>query len=815
MSSFYHSTHLLKNIVCSVLFIIAIHWAANAQTGAIKGSVQSSDGKSVPYVNVVIKASTKGTTTGEDGSYMLKNIKEGEYTLIFTYVGVQPQEKTVMVQAGQTVTLDFTLTESAQQLAEVVISGNKSMNEKPVSVGKIAIDPMSLPQSVVVLERELLDQQQSLRLSDVLKNLNGVYVMGTTGGVQEEIAGRGFAFGSSNTFKNGIRFNNGIMPETSSLEKVEVMKGSSAILFGNVAAGGILNLVTKKPKFENGGEVSMRVGSYSFYKPTVDVYGSLTKNKTVAYRLNSSYENAQSFRNEVNSQRFYVNPSLLVKPGKKTEVLVEGDYLNDDRTPDFGIGAVNYTLVDVPRSRFLGSSWAFNRVQQISTTATVSHQLTTNWQIRAIGGYQNYMASQYSTARPASNIVKEDGTWNRTLQRSKSNENYYLAQLDLIGQFNTGFLSHNLLFGGDYDYRRTESTGFKIFANPTKPDSASTAYDKINILDMNAYTQRTDMPNVLPSTLTKAPISRAGVYVQDLISITEKLKVLAGIRFTYQETGSKAYTYDASGNNPTLNPKQAPKRFDHAFTPRVGVVYQPFKSTSLFASYANSFVQNSANDLNNNPLAPSLLDQFEVGVKNDLFNGLLSANLTLYTIDYSNYAQPVYPAPQAPLNPNAQELAGSVRSKGVEIDLATKSFHGVSFIGGYSFNETRFTKSENGYYVVGSKLRYNPNHTANASVYYTFDKKSFLKGFNIGFTSVYFGDRYAGRSTTLKNPEYKLIKLDSFFQFDASAGYTLGKASLRVRVTNVFNQASYNAHDDNSINPIAPRQLAATLAYKF
>ncbi len=115
--------------------------------------------------------------------------------------------------------------------------GYKSANQVPVSVGKVAIKPLDLSQSVAVVDRDVLDRQQPLRLSDVLMNTNGVYVMGSTGGYQEEIAARGFAFNSSNTFKNGVRYNNGVMPEISSLERVEVLKGSAAILFGNVAAG--------------------------------------------------------------------------------------------------------------------------------------------------------------------------------------------------------------------------------------------------------------------------------------------------------------------------------------------------------------------------------------------------------------------------------------------------------------------------------------------------------------------------------------------------------------------------------------------------
>lgn len=707
--------------------------------------------------------------------------------------------------------LNFTISESARQLAEVVIIGAWSVNERPVNIGKIAIRPMDLPQSITVISRETMEQQQVLRMSDVLRNTNGVYVMGTTGGTQEEIAARGFAFGSSSTFKNGVRFNNGVMPETSSLERVEILKGSSAILFGNVAAGGVLNLVTKKPRFENGGEVSFRAGSYDFYKPSLDIYGAVNNSDKVAYRINTCYENARSFRNEVKSERFYVNPSLLIKLGKKTEILLEGDYLKDNRTPDYGIGAINYTISNLPRNRFLGVSWANYQVEQKTVTATITHRLNDNWQLRAVGGWQHYNNSQYSTSRPTA-FQKGDSTkLYRSLQRSQADEKYYLAQVDLTGQFKTGFLKHNLLVGADADQYRTATPTFSIFADPRNPSKISTGYDTINVFNLSESIQRSDIPQANRATLAKNVIGRGGVYVQDLLTIIEKVKLLAGLRYSYMETSSETYT-DKTGET-----TYAVTRFDDAFTPRVGLVYQPLKTTSVFASYANSFNLNTGIDSQGEALPPSLINQYELGVKNDLFKGLLSANLTLYQIVNSNLSQTILQgsANFNPDRPTAQVMAGEVTSKGVELDLMTKSFRGVSLIGGYSYNQTKYTQSNT--YEVGSRLRYNPTHTANASIYYAFNQRTLLKGFQVGLTGLYVGDMMAGRNTrlTVPNDAYKLIPLPSFFQFDATVGYTINKLSVRLRATNLLNTLGYYAHDDNSINPIAPRQFAATFSYKL
>jgi iron complex outermembrane receptor protein len=299
-------------------------------------------------------------------------------------------------------------------------------------------------------------------------------------------------------------------------------------------------------------------------------------------------------------------------------------------------------------------------------------------------------------------------------------------------------------------------------------------------------------------TTTENPSTRVGVYVQDLISIFEKIKLLAGIRYNYLESGITEKTYD------------------DAFSPRFGVVYQPVKEVSIFASYADSFNQNTARDVNNNVLAPSIVDQYELGVKNDLFKGLLSANITAYQIVNSNLAQSVLPIPPDAINQtNPQELAGEVTSKGLEIDIMSKPIHGASFIAGYSYNDTRFTKSSQ--YIIDSRLRYNPSHTANASVYYIFANNTILRNFSAGFTTFYVGDRVAGRSTrtNLTNDTYKLMDIPNYFLFDLSVGYVFKSITIRAKVSNLLNELSYNVHDDNSVNPIAPRQFSATVSYKL
>jgi iron complex outermembrane receptor protein len=818
------------------------HEKRHDRMGEVTGRIELADGQAAEQVSIRVKGTSLGVNSAPDGSFRIQ-APAGWQVLLVTCLGCTPQEVTVEVKPGQTVAATpVRLAPGEQQLQEVTVTGAKSLNQRPVSVGKMAIAPLDNPQSSITIERAVLEQQQALRLSDVLANVAGVYVMGTTGGAQEEIASRGFAYSSSNTFKNGVRFNNGIIPEVSSLERMEVLKGSAAILYGNVAAGGVLNLVTKKPQFERGGSVGLRLGSFGFVKPQFDVYGAVGQSQKVAFRLNGTYERGDSYRDGVKSNRVYVNPSLLFHLTPKTDLIIESDYLRDNRTPDYGIGAINYEIQD-SRSRFLNVPDANNATNQTSATATLTSRLTEAWQVRAVGSFQRYDNDLRSAARPTAIVGTPGatyGNWTRGLQRTETAENYFLAQLDLTGTFRTGFLGHTLLVGADADQYDSNVTAYTNPASARSATTAVTAYDIINVLDPGKVIAQpaerlAGFNSLVRNSLTQGNTRRAGFYAQDLLSLTDKVKVLAGLRWSYQETPSNVYNFNTVANT-TATPKTAgtyveTRRYDNAFSPRVGLVYQPIKTTSLFASYANSFAPNTGIDLQGNTLAPSLIDQYEVGIKNELFKGVLSANVTAYRIVNSNQAQAVLPNdPRYSTDKTAspQELAGQVTSKGVEVDIQSRPVNGISLIAGYSYNYTAYTKSN--IYEDGSRLRYNPAHTANASLFYSFGNvfanNALLRGLSAGVTGYYVGDRLAGRNNRLVDPTtgkpwatgsdaFKLIVLPNYVLFDASLGYAYERFSLRFKMANLLNELSYNVHDDNSINPIAPRTFSATLGYKL
>lgn len=795
-------TRLLNLIVVVVLF--AGNAMAQSKNGSISGSIKTSDGNPAAYVSVGLKNTTKTTQTDEKGNYTLKNVAPGTYTLKTSAVGVKAQEKQVSVTAGQSTNADFALAQSSSQLDEIAVNGYKTPNRKPVNLGKIAIAPMDLPQSVQIIGNQVITDQQVNSLGDVMKNVNGVALGANRGGVGENFFARGYSLGSNNIFKNGARTTIGGSPEASTLESVEVLKGSAALLYGGVTGGAVVNMVTKKPKFVNGGEVSMRTGSYDQYKPTIDLYGPISKK--LAFRAIGTYENAGSFRDYVKSKRFYINPSLLYKISDQTEVLVQGDYLKSDYTPDFGVGSVNSQIVDFGRDKFINAPWAYNKTNTTTAQANLTHNFNENWKLSAIGSFQAYNRNYYGSDRIQANTA---GISARNLSRALSKEYTYNQQININGVFSTGRIKHTLLFGIDADQSRVTSNAFAYGKTAQGANITTFNYGNVNVFDESTYYGSGIMPEAFITTRTLAPIYRYGAFVQDLIEVTEKFKVLAGLRYTDQKNASSRALDLESGVTGT-----GATKFDDAFSPKLGLIYQPLKSTSMYVSYANNFIPNTGVDVNYNALQPSMVNQYEAGVKNDFFGGKLSANVTYYKIINNNVAQAAI-LPDGTVSTVFKQLNGETTSDGLEVDVNGTIAKGLNFLLGYSYNFMRYTNTAD---VTGMiedvRLVGTTKNTGNATLFYTFQDGA-VKGLKLGASAFYTGKRNGGWNDAKNATSLRLIPLDAFTTIDFSAGYSWKRFSLLAKVSNITNELNYFVHENYSVNPIPPRQFLTTLSYKF
>jgi iron complex outermembrane receptor protein len=787
--------------------------------GSIRGVIRTSDGQPAAFVSVGIPKLGKGANTAEDGSFLITGVEPGEHELQISYVGLQPQQQTVTVVAGRATKADFTLSESSAQLSEVVVTAGTAVINRPATASKADIAPLDLPQSTGVVSSTVIADQQINRLGDALRNVSGVALTQQRGGVAETFSARGYSIGvgggGGSIFKNGLLTNTQGFPDASTLESVEVLKGAAALLYGNVSGGLIINTVTKKPRYNWGGSVEMRAGSYNFYKPIIDVYGPLTKN--LAFRVVGTYENAKSYRDVVTSKRLYVNPSLLYKFGEKTDLLVQGDYLRSDITPDAGVGIVNLNaesqlLPNTPRSRFINTPWAYNVTDQASGSAVLNHRFSDQWRLSAIAGVTDTRVHGFGLAVP-NNAISANGDYKRTLGAVNTSERDWNGQLNLNGKFDTGFLSHQLLVGADALRITTTSTTFK-YRDATGKISAD--YGTVNLLDPSKYAERTDVPGIVDTARTTSPSYRFGGYVQDLITITPMFKVLGGVRYSYQNTQqTNIENYDKQLTRPG-----AANKVDKAWSPKGALIFQPLPTLSFYASYANNFIVNTGTDIYGQNLSPSLVNQYETGVKTELFGSRLFANATVYRYVNSNFAQ------TAPYDrfgqPNAvttvKELTGETTSDGVDIDISGNLSNHFYFNTGYAYNFARYTNAGTalGSPLNGERLTNNPAHTANASIFYTFDRPS-LRGLKVGASAFYTGQRLGGNNNTVgqAGSYSRTISLSGFTTIDFTVGYTYQHFSILAKLSNITNELNYLVHDRYSINPIPPRQFLTTVAYRF
>lgn len=695
---------------------------------------------------------------------------------------------------------------------------------KPLST-KSNLTVMETPQPIAIVTHEIIEQQQAKQLSDVIQNVNGMYVTSSRGNSQDSFGGRGFILGNDNIFKNGSRINSGVFPEVSGLERVEVLKGANAMLYGNTAAGGVINMVTKKPRFNFGGSIGLNAGSWNSYKPTVDIYGPLT-NK-IAFRVNGAYEYAESFRDVVQSEKYYFNPSFLFNIGEKSQLIIEADYLKNDFTPDFGIGSITqkdgltYELNTLlPRNAFVGADWQYQNVQQVSTNVTFNHQFSDRWTLNAVASYQNYTKDYFSTERVQWTYDNNNRLrWDRPLNKTFNEQNYTSLQVNVNGEFNTGSINHKVLIGTDGDYGIQNNYTYN---NPTKYGTNGNTSNGFIYMDDPSTWASGAIPNASLKDRTRIPTQRFGVYAQDFISLTKQLKVIAGLRWSYVETMvNKKNTFANSEGDVEVKNTAISNR---AFSPKAGLIYMPNDNLSVFATYTNSFVQNTGQDIYLQALKPTTIDQYEAGVKKNFWNNALAVNLTAYQIVYNNY----YQAAPFLANGNAnsdsffKEFAGKMRSRGVELDITGNPMEGLSIIGGFSYNNSVYLDTPDTFgYVEKQRLVRTPATTANASVFYTFQK--FVKGLKVGASAYYIGDRLAGwndtktgaNSLAARNGVSRVFELKDYTTVALSLGYEWKKFSIQGKVGNLFDVVNYNVHENYSVNPITPRNYYFTLTYKL
>ncbi|MDF5709472.1 MAG: TonB-dependent siderophore receptor [Nostoc sp. S4] len=647
---------------------------------------------------------------------------------------IQPQQPGSQTQPNQP-------SPESNEPIELVVTGeeDQSYNPSQTSVGTRTDTPLrDIPNTIQIVPQQVINDRNVTDVNSALENVSGV---------QENQGGftvRGFF--ANQTVNGGLSGGS----DFSNVEQVEVLRGPAAVLFGNGGEGGIINITTKQPLFKPFYELGLNVGSYSFYRGTTDLSGPLTSNRNLRYRLNIALQDAYDSRNFSSSQTYFVGPTIAWDISDDTKLTFNFEYLNQPST-SYGVRALNGSFLGRdPNYDFPDNNQTDSRTLQGGYS--FEHRFNKNLQLRSAlaitsGAIGHIRGINYGN-------LSDEQFIDRTYADDRYVYETYTTQTGLLANFNTGSISHQALFGVDTKLDRQRFFGFGIslpsldISNPDydiarPPADTPHTYDYSELDNIDSY----------------------GVFLQDQIKFLDNLILVLGGRFDWVTVKVSDFVGGTVGIN-----------YSETFSPRIGIVYQPIKSLSLYANYSRTL--DTANSLGRSrtgeAFAPERGTQYEAGIKADFLDGKLSAVLAAYQITRTNVLTPD-PLNQADEDFNIQ--VGEQRSRGIDFNIQGEILPGWNVTAGYSYINAIITKDNN--YEVGSPVIFTPHNSANLWTTYRIQRGD-LQGLGFGL-GVYFVDERPGGEFVSRD-----YKIPPYTRFDAALFYRRNNWEAALNFENLF-----------------------------
>jgi iron complex outermembrane receptor protein len=648
---------------------------------------------------------------------------------------------------------------------------NPSYNRANATTATKTDTPIMLtPASVQVVPKAVMNDQQNTNILDSLnRNVSGVSAR--TGGalLYDNFIIRGF-----NTGLAGAAYRNGLLSpsnfyEPANIEQLEVLKGPAAALYGRIEPGGIVNVTTKKPLATPYYALQQQFGSYDLYRTTVDATGPIDDAKTVLYRFNATYLEKGSFRGDmVNSDRVFIAPTLSWRPNDKFEANVELEYKHDTVTMDNGIPVLNGANrpSNLPHNRYLGDS-AKDQAEQENVLLGYdwTFHFNDDWKLTNRFLWEDWSIDQRSI-NPLG-LRADNRTLNRGLSYGQRAFEAYATNLDLNGKFDLFGTRHDILVGGDfYDQRFPGDTTFQ---------GATAAVPTIDIYNpVYGRVSQAALDRLPKNNFRVKKDQWFGVYFQDQITLWDKLHILGGGRYDWALSGStisRVSVQDAKNNFSDQETQN--------FSPRVGLLYQPWTWLSVYGNFTQSFNVNSGLSASGQQFDPQIGEQFEAGFKTEFFDQRLSTSMAFYHLTKSNTLT------ADPNNFGFSLAIGEARSQGIEVDIKGRVTEQLELISTYAYTDTRVTKDNAG--IVGNELVNVPEHQASLWGTYQFTER-----FKVGLGEVLVGSRQGDANNTFQLPGYA--------RTDAMAAYTVpvGKTRLTTQL-NINNLLNKDYFSDSSV----------------
>jgi iron complex outermembrane receptor protein len=670
-------------------------------------------------------------------------------------------------------------------VSEIFVLGTRSKGYKVdelTTATRTGTNIMDVPQSIQVVPREVIDDQQITDLTSVLRNVSGIQAGTDAGNRSESFTIRGFRssyYAIDSIMLSPAIETNDSYRDLANVERIEVLKGPASVLYGRGDPGGLINIVTKQPRFTPGLNVSIQGGGDQFWRGQADLTGPLNASGTLAGRLIGAAQTGDTFRDVFEPyRRQFGSGSLLWRPSDRTRVIASATYAHQKNQTDRGIVATpdgaGGLVVDLPRNRFLGEAFATTESTRYEVNYRIEHQLADWLTLRQIGHYDegelDLFGINYGTS-VATNATTGARTVTRAAVEQHEQNHSWDFQADLVAKFATGGLAHTTVFGVE----RVDSYRFRTFARATLAG--------INI-DNPVYGAKPSAFTPTPDRLVRAKSNSA--YLQDQIAIGDKIDLLAGVRFDHSRQSDQGTTqYETN---------------DKAWSPRVGVVWKPAPFMSLFADYTRSFQSKPEPTLTGRPVDPETGVQYEAGVKASAFEDRLSATVSVYQLTRAHVSQ------QDPNNVGFNIDAGRQRSRGVELDLSGAVTPAFKIIASGAYTDAQVLESTD--YAAGNRLIGVPKWSG--SVWATYEPNAgALQGFG-GGAGVYAN---SNRQGNLENQ----FTIGGYTRLDTSLWYTFDKkVKLALTVKNLTNKYYIESSVSRSqITPGAGRTFLIGLSGAF
>lgn len=774
-----------------------------AQSGIISGTIKTSDNQPAEYVNVGLKGTTKGATTDKKGTFLIKDIKPGSYTLSVPVTGRTASEQSAAVAAGETTNVTISLSETSKDLEEVVITDNANKyTQKATSSGLHVTTPIQeLPQNIQVVTGSMLKDQQVISMSDgLIRNVSGLIRAEHWGDMYTNITARGSQL---QAFRNGFNVVNSywgpLTEDMSFVENIEFVKGPAGFMLSSGDPSGLYNVVTKKPTGITKGEANITAGSFGLFRTSVDLDGKLSKDGRLLYRLNVAGQNKKSHRANEYNNRYAFAPVLSYKPDDKTKLTLEYNYQRADMSnvgsfyifdPNgFATRPVEFTTLPA------GTPGVF--IEDHSVYVNLQHTINDNWKITAQAS--RFMYNQVGTSMWPS-AENPDGTMIRNIGIWDSKSNMTMGQVFVNGEVKTGTINHKILGGLD-------------MANKEYIADWSQSHD----LDDTAHLFDPNNPNL------GVPVTGYPVFDR-----SKPLAERAQAGYGYQtQSYTSLYVQDELGffdNTARLtlagrytDLKQAyagPDDKAKHFTPRVGLSVSVNKATAVYALYDQAFVPQTGILTSGAKVQPITGNNMEVGVKRQWLGGRWSSGLSIYRILKNN--ELIADPNQAPTSGLSIELGQKV-SEGLELDIKGTVTRGLTLTANYAYTDSRVLKVADGVTTVkvGDIVPGFAKHTANTWLTYRIQSGA-LKGVGVSGGTTFLD----GRATywdPSPNPE---AKLKDYFKADAGLSWENDKLRITANVFNLLNEYLYSGsyyswNKSYYWQTDPPRNFRLTIGYNF